>query len=138
MNNDNTTPPSDARQSITATIAQGRARRFAGTIGADQDTDPTRAGSADQDEDGMRADYLLQSLHTALSAQRTLWSAFEMLRTAVRIEVGHQLSDSALSYIGTLAASGIVDLVTHEHVAELLAIKDPAQPDQERTEGTTR
>ncbi len=116
-----------ARAAMSALIAQRRSRRFVGAMQSEGQADPTR-DAGDLDEGGMRADYLLQSLHATLSAQRTLWSTFEMLRTAVRIEVGHELSDSALSYIGTLAASGVVDLVTYEHVAELLAIKDPQKP----------
>lgn len=118
-----------ARDAMSALIAKRRSRRFVGAMHAESEFDPTR-DACDLDEGEMRADYLLQSLHATLSAQRTLWSSYEMLRTAVRIEVGHELSDSALSYIGSLAAIGVVDLVTYEHVAELLAIKDPQKPDQ--------
>lgn len=117
--------PQQARAALEAVIAQRRSQQF---VADGQPED-------DADQSGIRADYLLHSLHATLSAQRTLWSTFELLRRAVRIEVDHELSDSALSYIGQLAASGLVDLVTHEHVAELLAIKDPSpaqgEPGQE-------
>ena len=123
------TDPRAARAALTSIIAQRRSRQFAGGAHAGGKPDPTR-DTGDMGDGQMRADYLLQSMHAALSAQRTLWSTFEMLRAAVRIEVGHELSDSALSYIGSLAANGVVDLVTYEHVAELLAIKDPQQPSE--------
>lgn len=115
------------RDLMTAMVAQRRARRFVGSIGKTED--PIRQ-EGDEDQERGRADYLLQCLHATLSAQRTLWSVYEMLRNVVRTEVGHELSDTALSYIGTLAADGMVDLVTHEHVAELLALKDPAEGPQ--------
>ena len=124
------TDPRAARAAMTAIIARRRSRQFAGGAHTEGEPDPTRQ-TGDLDDGEMRVDYLLQSMHAALSAQRTLWSTFEMLRTAVRIEVGHELSDSALSYIGSLAANGVVDLVTYEHVAELLAIKDPQQPGEQ-------
>ena len=124
------TDPHAARAAMTAIIARRRSRQFAGGTHAEGASDPTR-DTGDLDGAQIRVDYLLQSMHAALSAQRTLWSTFEMLRTAVRIEVGHELSDSALSYIGSLAANGVVDLVTYEHVAELLTIKDPQRPGEE-------
>lgn len=130
--------PSEARTNMAAIISQQRARRFVGAAGSADDQDPTRQSSDQLDEAGMRADYLLQTLHATLSAQRTVWSTFEMLRAAVKIEVGHALSDSALDYIGRLAASGMVDMVTHEHVAELLAIKSPATDAQEQRGATTQ
>lgn len=124
MDSHHRTNTQPARDLLADVVLRNRARLFSTPPAdprrrhTDLQLDPTGAAE--------RADYLLHSLHVALSAQRTLWSSFELLRTAVFNEVGHELSDAALSYIGQLASSGTVDLVSHEHVAELLAIKDPA------------
>lgn len=105
------------------------ARKIIAEIGEHRSRQSMKAAQAPEDEQ-KRTDLVLHALHAALSAQRTLWRAFATLRESIRVEIGHELSDSALSYIGELAASRVVDHITHEHVAELLAIKEPpAQPE---------
>lgn len=110
-----------ARSFITRIVAQRRAELFLRPQPGDSTVHPD-----DDEVIATRVDYLLHSLHATLSAQRALFTCFELMRSSVRLEVGCELGDAALEYIAHLAAhppQGSIDLVTYEHVAELLAAK---------------
>jgi hypothetical protein len=67
----------------------------------------------------------LHTLHAALSAQRTAWATLQTMTMALESDFRQEFGDEAMTFFTMLAADppgGSIDNVTHEHVANLIAL----------------
>lgn len=69
----------------------------------------------------------LHALHASISAYRTFWSVLETLRQIFVADYSVDLDDRVVDFIGMLA-SDPAELITHEHVASLIALLDTPPP----------
>ena len=83
----------------------------------------------DQTEKGMTIKSLhLHTLHAALSAQLTAWATLQTMTMALESDFQQEFGDEAMNFFTMLAANppdGSIDNVTHEHVANMIALLKP-------------